>query len=113
MMPIANCIITSTCQKRPGVAEDLTAIWARESKVSSEHMTINLVASTEQHGNQYAIMVNLLLPSLWSSCEISSLQLGLANALTRYFDVVASEVFISTSIVNSGLVVEAGNEIKW
>lgn len=112
-MPVANCIITSLCQKRPTVSTDLVEIWAAESGVSSEHMTINLVTSDEQQGCHYAVMVNLLLPTLWTASEVSSLQLGLARALTLYFDVNLKEVFIVTSIVNSGLLVEAGKEIKW
>lgn len=112
-MPIANCIITSNCQKNSDSSKNLIELWASESKKSPEHMTINLITSSEQLGKKYSIMANLLLPSIWPSSDISSLQIGLANALSLYFNVSLEEVFFSTSIVNSGMVVEAGEEIEW
>jgi len=81
--------------------------------MSSEHMTINVMTSTEQWGHQYAITATLLLPSLWSSPDIISLQLGLANALSLHFDVPLEGVFVSTSIVKSGMVVDSGKIVKW
>lgn len=58
-------------------------------------------------------MATLLLPSIWSNSDISSLQIGLAKALTLHFNVSLKEVFISTNMVNSGMVVESGKEVKW
>ena len=112
-MPIANCIITSKCQNNSDSSSNLIELWANESKMSLEHMTINILTSNEQLGNKYTIMANLLLPSIWSSSDISSLQLGLAKALSLYFNVSSKEVFVATSIVKSGMVVEAGKEVKW
>lgn len=112
-MPIANCIITPNCQKRSDISINLIELWAKESKISSEHMTVNLVTSSEQQGNSYTIMVTLLLPSIWSIPDISSLQTGLANALALYFDVTIDEVFIATNIIDSGMVVESGKIIEW
>ena len=112
-MPIANCIITPKCQKGSDVSGNLIDLWASESKKSSEKMTINILTSSEQLGQQYTIIANLLLPSIWSSSDISSLQLGLAKALSLSFDLSSKEVFVSTSIVESGMVVEAGKEVDW
>jgi len=112
-MPIANCIITSKCHNNTGGSSNLIDLWAKESKSSSEHMTINIITSSEQLGNKYSIMATLLLPSMWSESDISSLQLGLAKALKSHYGVSLEDVFISTSIVSSGLVVESGKEIKW
>jgi len=112
-MPIANCFITSKCQSSPDHSESLIDVWAQESKVSPEHMTVNIIASNEQHGNEYNVMANLILPSMWSRNDISLLQIGLANALSRHFNVPLQSVHVTTNIVNSGMVVEAGKEIKW
>jgi len=76
-------------------------------------MTINIITSSQQLGNKYPIMANLMLPSIWSSSDISLLQIGLANALSLYFNVSLEEVFVSTSIVNSGMLIEAGEEVEW
>ena len=112
-MPIANCIVTPSCQKRLDSSSDLIELWSSASNISSEHMTINIITSSEQLGNKYPLMVTLILPSIWSNADISSLQLGLAKAMSRYFNVNLEDVFISTNIVNSGMVVEAGKEVKW
>ncbi len=112
-MPIANCIITSDCKNSSGDSNELIKLWANESKQSSEAMTINITTSDEQHGKKYTVMANLLLPSIWSGSDISQLQLGLAKALTLHFHVSLKEVFVATSIVNSGMVVEEGKEIEW
>lgn len=112
-MPIANCIITNDCSRSADSSKDLITLWANEADISSEHMTINITESEVQHGKKYAVMANLLLPSIWSRTDISKLQMGLAKALTLHFNVSLQEVLVSTSIVKSGMVVEEGEEIKW
>ncbi|CAH1386597.1 conserved hypothetical protein [Candidatus Nitrotoga sp. M5] len=109
-MPIANCLITQECSQGSG---NLIELWANESGISSKHMTINIVSSSEQLGNKYKIMANLSLPSMWSTSDISSLQIGLAKALSQYFAFAINEVHVITNIVTSGMVVESGQEIKW
>lgn len=109
-MPIANCIVTSDC--RPD-SNNLIDLWANESGQPAEHMTINIITGTKQFGNRYPVMATLWLPSIWSRSDISSLQLGLATALAKYFNLTSSEVHVITRIVKSGMVVEDGEEIQW
>lgn len=109
-MPIANCIITSDCIEGSG---NLIELWSDESSISSEHMTINAITSSKQLGNKYKVMVNLLLPSMWSVADISELQSGLARALAQYYTLGLSDVHVVTTIVSSGLVVESGEKITW
>lgn len=116
-MPIANCIITSKCQSNPNHHhEDLIEAWSNESKVSTvstEHMTVNIIAGIEQFGKEYDVMASLLLPAMWSHNDISSLQLGLARALAQHYNISINSVHVTTSIINSGMVVEAGKVIEW
>jgi len=109
-MPIANCVITQECSQGAG---NLITLWAQESEISPEHMTINLITSSEQLGNKYKIMANLALPSMWSTSDISLLQIGLAKALSKHFAVAINEVHVITNIITSGMVVESGKQIKW
>ena len=109
-MPIANCTITL---ENSGCSESLIELWANESGISSEHMTINIVAASGQVGNKYGAMANLLLPALWSDSDISSLQLGLARALAQHYAIPVSEVHVVTSVVAAGRVVEAGEVVEW
>ena len=109
-MPIANCIVTPECQNG---AEDLVRLWAKESGQSEEHMTINIVVSSQQLGNRYAVMATLILPSLWSAESVSSLQIGLSKALSVYFKIPLEGIFITTNIVESGCVVSNGEEEVW
>jgi len=109
-MPIANCIIT---QEYSAPAGQLIERWAKASGVSPEHMTINIIYSHEQLGKQYKIMAHLMLPSIWSKSDISSLQIGLATALSQHFLVDINDIQVITNIITSGLVVESGKEINW
>lgn len=109
-MPIANCIVTPDCQQSSG---NLVELWASESGNSSDHMTVNIITSNQQLGNQYSVMANLLLPSIWTASDISAIQTGLARALAKSFNVALTQVHIVTNIVSSGLVVEEGQEMKW
>lgn len=109
-MPIAHCVITQECPQSSG---NLIELWSKQSGISPEHMTINIVTSSEQLGNKYKIMANLSLPSMWLTSDISSLQVGLAEALSQYFGFAINEVHVITNIVTSGMVVESGKEIKW
>ncbi|HEY5703207.1 MAG TPA: hypothetical protein VIV20_07030 [Gammaproteobacteria bacterium] len=76
-------------------------------------MTVNIITSNQQLGNQYSVMANLLLPSIWTASDISAIQTGLARALAKSFNVALTQVHIVTNIVSSGLVVEEGQEMKW
>jgi hypothetical protein len=78
-----------------------------------EHMTINIITSTEHLGKKYSMMATLLLPSIWSKPDITLLQIGLAKALILHCELSLEDIFISTNIVNSGMVVESGKEVKW
>ena len=109
-MPIANCIVTPDCTESQG---DLLELWSKESGKSVEHMTINIITRSQQLGNGYAVMANLILPSVWSNSDVSLLQVGLAKALATYFNLSLNHVHVVTQIVDSGLVVENGAEIQW
>lgn len=109
-MPIANCIISSECRESEYSFIDC---WASESGQSPEHMTVNIIKSTQQFGKKYGAMATLYLPSLWSESAISSLQIGLAKALAKTYGLSLDDVNVVTSIVESGFVVESGKEEKW
>lgn len=109
-MPIANCIVAPDISKGEG---DLLALWAECSGKSASHMTVNLLSSQAQFGNPYAVVANLYLPSLWSAEDVSALQLGLAKSLAEYFKVDIERLLVMTHIIDSGRVVDAGQEVVW
>ncbi|MCL6416239.1 hypothetical protein MIB92_11300 [Aestuariirhabdus sp. Z084] len=109
-MPIAHCFIPQNLT--PG-DDDIVQLWAKESGQSSAHMTINVIHRSQQLGHPYPVMVTLLLPSLWSSDAISSLQRGLAKALSQHYGLSIDDIHIVTQIVASGMVVESGQEQHW
>ncbi len=109
-MPIANCIITRGTVGRP---DELVNRWSAESGVPDQHMTVNVIRSEQQLGNPYAVMADLQLPSVWSDEKLSSLQTGLARALSVCFDVPIDQVHLVTHIIRSGMVVENDREVSW
>lgn len=111
-MPIANCFVRAGV---PAAAEihGLTCLWAQESCISDDHMTINMAAGTRQDGAPYSIVAFLYLPSSWSSEDVGRLQVGLARALAKAFALDPADVQVITSIVESGHVVENGETQEW
>ena len=109
-MPIANCIVSPHCPQGNG---NIIDIWASAAKQSPGHMTVNFISSTAQFGRGYCVMANLLLPSMWSNENISSIQIALSAALVEYFNISAEQVHVTSTIVQSGMVVEAGHELSW
>jgi hypothetical protein len=111
-MPIANCFVGKDVFERADI-EGLAPLWAEGSGVGAEHMTIDVVSRSFQEGAGYEVMAFLFLPSLWAPEDVRRLQLGLASALRRAFEVPAAEVQVLTSIVESGHVVEKGEIVEW
>lgn len=114
-MPTANCFISPDCEYTLDCSQDLIRLWANYSKIphAASEMTINLILSKEQKGKKYMAMAFLVLPSIWPKDDISALQLGLSRALSEYYSISIDKVFISTSVINSGFVVENDHEITW
>jgi hypothetical protein len=114
-MPIANCIINPELSAHTDLSDqtDIISIWSKQSGVAIEHMTINFVSSIAQLGKQYQVMATLQLPSIWSQEKISILQLGLATTLSKCFSIPSEQVHVVTSVIDSGLVVENGEQITW
>lgn len=112
-MPIANCIVKRRNFQEAMSSETLIELWATASGKSSEHMTVNILESSNQQGNIYDIMATLYLPSLWSNQDVDLLQLGLAKALAEYFNVGVNRVHVITQIVVSGMVVDNGEIVEW
>lgn len=109
-MPIANCFVANDLN----LADDnIVALWSAESGVSDDHMTVNVMQYHSQAGKRYRVMANLMLPDLWSKSDLEALQLGLATALAKGFRLPIEQVHVVTSIVHPGLVVEAGEVVKW
>lgn len=109
-MPIANCIVAPALDPTD---QNPVELWADESGKAKQHMTINIVEYRQQFGTQYPIMATLQLPSLWSSSDINCLQVGLARALAKYYQVAIGDVHVITNIIAPGLVVENGEQTQW
>lgn len=112
-MPIANCIVTDKYRNTNDKSLDLVTLWANESFKPAEHMTINIISCNEQYGNQYGVMANLQIPTIWSSNDISLLQLGLVKALSIYFKAPMNDIHVVTTLISSGMVIEDGEVITW
>lgn len=106
-MPIANCFVAAQCLPGSG---DITELWSAETGFGRDEMTVNVVEVTEQYGKPYSVLATLYLPTLWSPDRISALQLGLAKTLAQCFNQPLAQVFVITTLVVSGQVVEAGQE---
>jgi len=114
-MPIVNCTIAPDLECEIKNNHDLIKRWSIESGFpeGAKEMTINIVRSEAQYGNQYKIIANLFLPSLWSSDALRSLQCGLDIVLRRCFSLRPDEILIITHVIDSGLIVDKGEVVEW
>ena len=111
-MPIANCFIKEKKIARQNI-QDLAEKWASEVKVDVKDICLTFIPDCIQAGQQYKVLVNLYLPSLWSKDQVKHIQKSLLGILCGFFNVDASKVFIMTSNIQSGHVVENGEIVKW
>lgn len=109
-MPIANCHVLSMPEDLD--PSDIVDAWSRHSGIGSDEMTLDLVA-VHRGGKRYGAIAWLYLPSLWPEEAVAALSTGLAAALAEALDVESSSVQVLTSILTSGLVVEAGEIVRW
>jgi hypothetical protein len=109
-MPIANCFLAQASEQPD--AQAIVAAWSQRSGIDADEMTVKVV-DAQQGGKAYAVMAWLYLPSLWPEEDVVALGEGLAAALADVLHVDASAVQVLTSIVNSGLVVDGGETLRW
>lgn len=111
-MPIANCL----CKKdniTKEKSENIVSEWAEIAEVDIKDICLNFIHNYSQFGQQYSVLANLYLPSLWSEDGIKKVQLGLLQTLAKHLELREDEIFIMTSIINSSHVIENGNVVEW
>jgi hypothetical protein len=111
-MPIANCFVTEKEVYLEGI-DQLALEWAAKISTDVHDITINVIPSYRQVGQTYSVMVNLFLPDFWTPDEVKGIQVGLLETICRCLKVKAEKVFIITSLITSGHVVEDGKIVTW
>ncbi|MCS0045428.1 hypothetical protein [Vibrio antiquarius] len=112
-MPIANCILSPQVAANSSDSTGLIEKWGEHSGIDTSEMTVTVMRSDEQMGKEYGAICTLNLPNLWSPKAVSSLQVGLAKAISEHFSLKDAEVLVMTFLIESGLVVEGGKEVSW
>lgn len=111
-MPIAHCLVNDI-DIVPDQWERIVAELAAKAKLSVSDITLSIVTGIKQFGNPYKVMVNLYLPTLWNSVDIELIQKSLINALVSNLELPPEEIFIMTTLIDSGNVVENGKIVWW
>lgn len=111
VMPILNCFIK---KKQVSFTKFQKAIklWSNDIQVDEKEICMNVLQTRMQIGKQYKIMINLFLPSIWKN-DIEKIQISLIKYLVECLNVNTSEIFLFTSIINSGNVIENGEVVEW
>lgn len=110
-MPIVNCFIKNK-QTSYIKLQEVVKLWSRDIMVDEKHISLTVLQSEVQVGKQYEMMIHLILPSIWEK-NIKKTQLSLVKSMAECLNVKATEIFLFTSIINSGNVIENGGVIKW
>lgn len=111
-MPIANCYI----REELSISADFQQLikdWAKSLQISETDITLNVITDYKQFGQQYLAMVNLFLPSLWSETDIEKIQQTLSELLQKHLKIDPGQIFIMTSIIESGHVLSKGKVERW
>ena len=111
-MPIANCYIKNK-QVSQGELEELAGKWAEKLHIDIKDICLTILTDFTQVGQQYEVMINLFLPSLWAEEDVKTIQKTLLELLKSYLKIDPSEIFLITSIVQSGHVMENGKIAEW
>ena len=111
-MPIANCYIKNK-QVSQGELEELAGKWAEKLHIDIKDICLTVLTDFTQVGQQYEVMINLFLPSLWAEEDVKKIQKTLLELLKSYLKINSSEIFLITSIVQSGHVMENGKIAEW
>lgn len=111
-MPIANCFINQITVSSEDL-DYLTKEWAETIGVNLKDISLTFIDVSQQTGQNYKVMVNLYLPTLWEKSNIETIQLSLDKLLKKYLKLEVSDVFIITNAVQSGNVIENGLIVKW
>lgn len=112
-MPIATCILSPSVSEKLGSVTSLIELWGKHSGLDTSEMTIMVLRGNEQLGKEYLAVSTLNLPTMWSPKSINSLQVGLSNAISEYYDLEISKVIVMTSLIEPSYVVEGGEVIEW
>jgi hypothetical protein len=111
-MPIVNCFIKDKKVSQRELQE-FAEKWASELNVEVKDICLTFISNCVQGGQQYEGLVNLYLPSLWTETDINRIQNSLLTNLCELLKTEASKIFIITSIIQSGHVVENGEIVNW
>lgn len=111
-MPIAICYTHDKIFDKPTLQRVATE-WAALIEVDTKDIHISIVSPQIQAGQAYKAMVHLFLPTLWTREAVNKIQLSLHQMLMKHANLTSSEIFVITTLVPSGQVVENGCIIHW
>ncbi len=111
-MPIANCYIHKEISGNADF-QQVVAEWAENLQISETDISLNVITDFKQFGQQYSVMVNLFLPSLWSEEDIEKIQLSLSELLQKHLKIDSDQIFLMTTIIESGHVLSEGKVERW
>ena len=112
-MPIAYLYVNKRVKIDETQSERLIDDWSKIANVNKEYCTINVVENFIQVGTLYKVMVNLYLPSLWEEDDIRKIQKSLFESIVNNLDIEPNDVFIMTSVIQSGHVLDKGTLEEW
>lgn len=112
-MPIAFFYGVGADNLSKNRCERIIEDWSQTANLSKELCTINVIPNTIQAGNAYKLMVKLYLPSLWSEEEVRHIQQSLSQSIHKNLGLEPEDLFVMTSIIQSGHVIDRGKLEVW
>jgi len=111
-MPIAHCFCNEI-KISENMLSEIAGQWAADIDVDLTDITLNAIPLAAQAGKNYALLVNLYLPSLWQEQDVTRIQESLVRILCAKLQLKAADVFVLTTIIQPGHVYENGTTLRW
>ncbi|HTF82099.1 MAG TPA: hypothetical protein VL947_10250 [Cytophagales bacterium] len=113
IMPIAQFLVKKDVEVSADALNNIVIDISQTIGVDEKDICLNVINDFLQAGQQYKVFVNLYLPSLWFPKDSAKVQLIFLETIVKYLSVIKDDVFIITTIVEPGNVVENGDIIDW
>lgn len=110
-MPIANCFIKN--KMNFSNIDSLLKTLSDKLTLSISDITINFIRSSEQVGRSYDLMIFLYLPTLWKQEDVERVELTFVNTFSDHFKLSSNNIFLITTMVQSGHVVDNNKIQRW
>lgn len=112
-MPVIEVSLPDEIIEKNDLSKDPATLFAESAEVNRSDVTIMLKKISAMFGNQYAAIVHLYIPDLWSSEKIEKMLLAINQTIETVWKIHQKEIMVMTHLIESNQVSDRGEIISW